>query len=98
LIESNIFIANSRSERVTEFFDLWWEQINRFSHRDQLSLNYCLDETGITWTSMRPRGISSRNHPDFVIFKHGDIPEEYAKFAAEVGKRVKGTSSATGLP
>ena len=88
LIESNVFFVDARSEKVTEMLDLWWEQIRRFSRRDQLSLNYCLDKTGVKWKEMAPRGISARNHPNLVIFEHGQVPEGYDQFAAEVNRRL----------
>lgn len=41
LAETGILIRKN-SKKVDTFSDLWWEQISRFSLRDQISFNYCL--------------------------------------------------------
>lgn len=89
LIESNVFFANPRSTVVTEFFEIWWEQIKTFSRRDQLSINYCLDKSNVNWGKILPYGMSARNHPNFVIFEHGKEPDGYKVFASELLRKLK---------
>ena len=41
------FILRRHTDQIKEFNELWWEQICKYSRRDQLSLNYVLWKTGI---------------------------------------------------
>ena len=70
LIESNLMMFNLRDERVRPFLDAWWTEIDRFSKRDQLSLNYALKQAGVDWHRLIERPNSVRNHPSFVIVPH----------------------------
>lgn len=70
LIETNFFICRPRSPKVAKFMGLWWAEINRFTHRDQLSINYALHQAGIKWINIIPVGYSARCHPDFALFAH----------------------------
>lgn len=42
LVQSNIIIRKHNDEYCKKLMKLWWDEINKFSHRDQLSFNYCL--------------------------------------------------------
>lgn len=78
LIESNILIYNLNSESTRQFLDIWWNQIDRFSRRDQLSINYSLDKAKVDWTTIMEPGLSSRNHPAFALVDHGlDTPRHW---------------------
>lgn len=46
LIESTVFIKRN-SKIVKETMKLWFEMILNYSHRDQLSFNYCIFKTGL---------------------------------------------------
>jgi hypothetical protein len=45
--ENAILFRRHGSERLAAAMDLWWEQLERFTRRDQLSLPYVLFKTGI---------------------------------------------------
>lgn len=70
LIESNFMMFNLKSQKTHNFLDDWWAQIDRFSRRDQLSLNYVLIEHQITWHRITPFPHSARNHPAFAFVAH----------------------------
>lgn len=70
LIETNFFICRPKSPRVAKFMSLWWREINRFTHRDQLSVNYAIENSGLRWIELLPSGRSVREHPDFMLFSH----------------------------
>lgn len=70
LLETNFFICRPRSEKVARFMGSWWSEINRFTHRDQLSVNYALVNSGIKWINILPPGRSARDHEDFMLFAH----------------------------
>jgi hypothetical protein len=40
-------LARRHTPMVKKTMEIWWEQILRYSRRDQLSINYALDETGV---------------------------------------------------
>lgn len=41
-------ILRRHSKLIENFNELWWEEIKKGSHRDQLSFNYCLDRVGLS--------------------------------------------------
>lgn len=45
--ENAILFRDHRGTRVAEAMELWWEQLERFTRRDQLSLPYVLHKTGL---------------------------------------------------
>ena len=42
IYETNTFIRNNKSDDVKKLMDLWAKELIENSHRDQLSLNYCI--------------------------------------------------------
>ena len=59
-----------RNARTKPFLDSWWTEIDRYSRRDQLSLNYILKQAGIEWQRLREHPNSVRNHPMFGFVRH----------------------------
>lgn len=47
LIESTVFIKKPKDKIVKETMKLWFDMILKYSHRDQLSFNYCISKTGL---------------------------------------------------
>ncbi len=43
LLETSVMVFNHRSPNLREFLSRWWAEIDRGSRRDQLSVNYCID-------------------------------------------------------
>jgi GT2 family glycosyltransferase len=70
LIESNVMMFNLRDERLRPFLDTWWKEIDRFSRRDQLSLNYALTQANLEWHPLLPHPLSARTHPAFALVVH----------------------------
>lgn len=71
LIESNFMIFDLKNSRVNDFLNTWWGQIEKFSKRDQLSLNFALDKTSTKWHTLFKKPLSMRNHPSFILALHG---------------------------
>lgn len=71
LIETNFMIFDSRNPVSSAFQQLWWSQINKFSRRDQLSINYALFKSGASWTPLLTEYMSTRDSPSFALFRHG---------------------------
>jgi GT2 family glycosyltransferase len=76
LIESNLMMFDLGNERLRSFLDLWWTEIDRYSKRDQLSVNYALGQSGLEWHRLTEHPDSIRNHPWFAFVWHdgGDSP------------------------
>ncbi|MDI6025353.1 rhamnan synthesis F family protein [Corticibacterium sp. UT-5YL-CI-8] len=75
LIETNFMIFNARDSHAVAFADLWWDEIQKKSKRDQLSVNYALRKSGIQTQSLLDDGYSCRDHPSFRLFFHGTTPQ-----------------------
>ena len=71
LVESNVMMFDLRDERTSRFLNDWWQEIDKGSKRDQLSINYALRNHSITPHALLEPPLTARNHPSFVLVKHG---------------------------
>ena len=71
LIETNFLITDIRSEESRRFYQAWWGEIVRFSHRDQLGIMAALKKSQARWGRVFSEKRSLRNHQDFAYFGHG---------------------------
>ena len=55
LIESGVYIKRPKNEKVIETMNLWFQMILKYSHRDQLSFNYCISKTKmpVHWINLK---------------------------------------------
>lgn len=79
MIESSFLVYDLRDTRLEPFLNEWWNQIDRFSKRDQLSINYSLDKHSIKWQRLTERPNTARNHPALALTDHGMGSESLAK-------------------
>lgn len=70
LIESNFMIFDLKNKNLSSMFNTWWNQLDTFSKRDQLSLPFAIHEHGIKYHHITDRPNSIRNHPDFALIPH----------------------------
>jgi glycosyltransferase involved in cell wall biosynthesis len=70
LIETNFMMFDLRDERVRKFLDTWWAEVDNFSKRDQLSVNFALRQAGVEWHRITEFPNSLRNHPKFAFAAH----------------------------
>lgn len=75
LIESNILVYKVSDKTMAPFLKEWWNQIDRFSRRDQLSINYSLNKANVNWMKFTDRPDTSRNHKDVALMNHGGRSE-----------------------
>jgi len=71
LYETGFMIVRLKEAGIGDALHLWWQQIERFTRRDQL---------GLAWVTYRypdlrivpllPEGASVRDHEDFLYFRH----------------------------
>jgi len=80
LIESNVLMVNTRGKHIDDFMGMWWNHIDRFSRRDQFSINYCLDANEVDWMTFTERPITARNHPIFALVDHGQGNNSFKRF------------------
>jgi len=71
LIETNLMVINLRHPASRRVMAGWWREMDRHSHRDQLSLNYVLWKEGLPWLPILDERMSLRDCPDFAYFGHG---------------------------
>ncbi|MBQ0823550.1 glycosyltransferase [Microvirga sp. HBU67558] len=71
LFETGFMVVPLDKRATSKALNLWWQQIERYSRRDQLGLawvNYRCPDLDIT--SLLPHGASVRDHRDFAYFRH----------------------------
>jgi GT2 family glycosyltransferase/glycosyltransferase involved in cell wall biosynthesis len=71
LIETNFMVLNAHDPQTARFMQLWWNEINTYSRRDQLSVNYSLIQAGLTWHPLLEEFRSVRDSDAFALFGHG---------------------------
>ncbi|WP_162913257.1 glycosyltransferase [Rhodospirillaceae bacterium SYSU D60014] len=69
----NAFIVRRNTERIRELNELWWEEYNKGSQRDQLSLMYCLWKLDIQANAI-PFGRDFRTNRYAAFEDHEYIP------------------------
>lgn len=76
LFETNFLVSRPKSQTVQKFMGAWWSELNRFTHRDQLSVNYAVRSANLKWVPLLERRQSARDHQDFMLFSHKNVDRE----------------------
>lgn len=87
LIETNFLVIDLNSPNTDKVLNEWWTMIDKFSHRDQLSLNYALWKNKADWHPLMDEKLSLRSNFDFAYFGHGinsGYPKDYCFFGSKV--------------
>lgn len=71
LIETNFMVIDLTHPSTERIMSQWWSEINRFSHRDQISLNYVLWKNKLSWVPLFEENRSLRDSSDFAYLGHG---------------------------
>jgi len=66
LIESNVIIRDHNDAQVIDVMEDWWQEVKKFSRRDQLSFNYVVWKNKSSYAVMTG---SARNTNDFFLLK-----------------------------
>jgi len=48
-LTSAFLIVRKNTDRIRQLEELWWEQVEKFTNRDQLSLMYCMWKLGLDY-------------------------------------------------
>jgi len=70
LYETNIFVTKLNNSDTRSFFKYWWNEIEMFSRRDQLSVGWALFNSNVKETQLMEKDVSVRNNIDFTLFPH----------------------------
>lgn len=70
LSENTLLMFNNKHAKLRPTLETWWQQIMRFSRRDQLSFNYSLAKNNTAWFRLTRPPHDIRNHPGFVMTDH----------------------------
>jgi GT2 family glycosyltransferase len=88
LFETGFMIIDLKGEELLNTFRCWWQQIERFSRRDQLGLAWAIHEhPSLKIVPLLPEGISVREHSDFHYYHHQiarslTVPQELSQAGA----------------
>ncbi len=78
LIESNFMMFNIKHPKLSNIMNTWWAEIDRFSKRDQLSLNFAIDKNLESWYPLANQSICTRNHEKIIYYPH-KLMDDFAK-------------------
>jgi GT2 family glycosyltransferase len=70
MYETNFFIVRLENNSVKEFFSRWWNGIQSFSRRDQLSVIPAIRSSFLTVTPLLQSGSCLRTVKDFMLIPH----------------------------
>lgn len=88
LIESNFFIAALNDPGFRRFTTLWAAAIDRYSRRDQLSINHAVRAAGIHWHPLLPRGQCMRTALGFRLLQHRHEVQGSRPPAPDIGQVI----------
>lgn len=70
LIETGVVLYDTANPKTRNFTESWWEEISRFSNRDQLSVNYCLNKNDIQPFLIITESSGLRSSTQFLLHEH----------------------------
>lgn len=70
LFRTCVVVREHNSGQCKKLMELWWNEINRFTKRDQLSFTYALWKMGLDKTAVSNLGYDIRTNPRFIENVH----------------------------
>ncbi|WP_201838725.1 glycosyltransferase [Microvirga zambiensis] len=71
LFETGFMVVPLKRQETSDVLHLWWQQIERYSRRDQLGLAWVIYRCpDLSIIPLLPQGASVRHHEDFLYFRH----------------------------
>ncbi|MBQ6112253.1 MAG: DUF616 domain-containing protein [Synergistaceae bacterium] len=70
LLENTVIIRKCNDSKLNDIMHQWWLQVERFTHRDQLSLPYVLWKNGLTCSYIFSLGTNVWRNPYFLYHPH----------------------------
>ncbi len=75
LFETGFMVIRMADEAVSLVFRTWWQEIEKFSRRDQMGLVWALSRSEIQVSHLLPKGVSVREDDDFVYYTHEECQQ-----------------------
>ena len=88
LIESNFMMFKLKVPETHNFLNLWWNQIDQYSRRDQLSLNFSLSRNQLKWHKITRYPNSARNHPALAFVPHDQGKGKVSELIEALQKKI----------
>lgn len=73
LLEATVLVSNISSEKCRDIYLLWWKELNKHIHRDQISLPYVLWKLEIKRDDISLLGDNILLNPRFYVCKHSFV-------------------------
>ena len=70
LFRTCVVVREHNNKQCKKLMDLWWEQIKKYTKRDQLSFTYALWKMGLDKNAVSNLGYDSRTNPRFIESIH----------------------------
>lgn len=77
LCETGLLFRAHSKQQVSLLDKLWWNCIDRYSRRDQLSFNYVLWKLRMTYDFLLPKTMNVLTSPDFEYVYHANDTQKY---------------------
>lgn len=75
--ETGILFRTHKSDIIQKLNNTWWDSINKFSYRDQLSFMYSLWSVEVQYIPFLTEGINVRNSSLVAYYSHNNIKRKY---------------------
>ena len=70
LFETNIVIRKQNAPKCIAVMETWWNEIHKWTKRDQVSFTYALWKNGLKAEDVLSLGNNSRRNPYFIVDSH----------------------------
>ena len=70
MYEANIIFRNHHHEKVINQCNMWWDMVQQFAKRDQLSFSYTLWKLQLPWCYIFPDGSNTHNNSSIIFHEH----------------------------
>lgn len=88
MFEANIILRNHHSEKIIAQCEEWWNMINKYSKRDQLSYSYTLWKHGIPFDYLLPENVSARDFEGVNFYSHPREKNIWGKQLKKIGRKI----------
>lgn len=70
MYEANIIFRNHRNQKVVKQCNMWWEMVQKYARRDQLSFSYTIWRCELPWCYIFPDGSNTHNNSNIIFYEH----------------------------
>lgn len=70
MFQTNVVIRRHNQQKCITVMEQWWNEINKHTKRDQLSLTYSLWKNGLLYKDVSLLGLNTAKNPTFKVINH----------------------------